>query len=380
MTLLDETTVHLAAVLSGERPWGTPTPEEAAALIEAARYHGLGPMLLRQVRQAGVDTGDPQWSPAVRQERNVAVHYELARLAQRSIDAALSKADVPTIWTKGFALCHTIYPEPILRSMGDLDFVVPYDQRREALSVLEGLGYRQVTPELFEGHQAEMHHYHLQGGPAGAVHIEPHYRWGDPTVMHMTEQESDWFWSKRREYTAGDVSFNSLSPEAHLALLALHALAHHGEEEFVLRRYLDMHLLLSTYPDLDWNELGGRATEFGWAALINRALETTSRLFATTIPPLDSVLPATPSTVRETAWLTERPTPDGKLRHALGHVSRMPLSLRLRWGLALVFPTPAYLKWRYDVKESWKVPFLYPWRWLLVAGEMLKTAAGRLRR
>lgn len=129
MNAQDEAATRLAAILSGYRPWGTPAPDEAAALIKSAGQHGLGPVLLWRLRGQGIPTSGLQWSALTDQERRVAARYELGVVAQREIDAALAAAGTPTIWIKGFALAHTVYPDPALRSMGDLDFMVPYDRR-----------------------------------------------------------------------------------------------------------------------------------------------------------------------------------------------------------------------------------------------------------
>lgn len=46
-------------------------------------------------------------------------------------------------------------------------------------------------------------------------------------------------------------------------------------------------------------------------------------------------------------------------------------------ALGLAFPSPAYMRWRYKLAHGWQVPFAYPYRWLDVAGEVLKTVRRR---
>jgi hypothetical protein len=47
---------------------------------------------------------------------------------------------------------------------------------------------------------------------------------------------------------------------------------------------------------------------------------------------------------------------------------------RIRLILALVAPTPAYMRWRYGLKSSWVLPAWYLFRWGGIFKDAVKTA------
>ncbi|MER3458636.1 MAG: hypothetical protein C4309_08450, partial [Chloroflexota bacterium] len=54
---------------------------------------------------------------------------------------ALEAASIPAIVLKGPALALTIYPDPALRVIGDLDLLVRREQVEQAMAALHSLGY-----------------------------------------------------------------------------------------------------------------------------------------------------------------------------------------------------------------------------------------------
>ena len=103
-------------------------------------------MLLWVVKESDIDvTLDPLWMPLVLSTREVVVYNMALEHAQSQVDAALTKACIPALWLKGFALARTVYPNATLRPMGDLDVLVPYEQRELALNVVNSLGYHLHT-------------------------------------------------------------------------------------------------------------------------------------------------------------------------------------------------------------------------------------------
>ena len=64
----------------------------------------------------------------------------------RDILAACDDAGIQTLVLKGAALSHTIYPEPGLRPMSDIDILVPKSDLWRAQSLLAGLGFDAPLP------------------------------------------------------------------------------------------------------------------------------------------------------------------------------------------------------------------------------------------
>src|SRR5687767_8686017 len=78
------------------------------AIIDLALAHGLGPMLLHRVREAGHSTVDPCWSPLIAAAREAAARAILFDAAHQQIAAALALAGIPVLWLKGIALAGTV--------------------------------------------------------------------------------------------------------------------------------------------------------------------------------------------------------------------------------------------------------------------------------
>ena len=109
-------------------------------VLKLADWHRVSPALFCHLRgAAGVP---PRVLEALEQAyfdnaaRNLFIGAE-----QRRILDALAAADVPTMLLKGAALVETVYDDPALREMLDLDILVPSEQMGTATFALAALGY-----------------------------------------------------------------------------------------------------------------------------------------------------------------------------------------------------------------------------------------------
>ncbi len=357
-------------------------------LIARALQHGLGPMLWWRLKTRAFDVAaHPAFAPLVEAAHHTAMGAALLDRAMRPIEAALRAADIPTLWLKGAALAHTVYPAPDLRPMGDLDVLVPFAQREQALSVVRGLGYDFYTADdhVFGGGRDPLvarllYHYHLRGGPGNRVLLEVHYRLLSNDDGLLTLPQHDWFWSQRRTLTLADgFQFDTLTPEAHLLYLCAHALLQHGGDSAYLLRFFDLHLLIErgvARDDLDWDGIVDRAVALGWTTVVARALYLAGGYFGTIYP--DRVM----ALLRERRPAHEDPTRVARLSGAGGRWQQIGERLRyLPWRDRLAFvvraalPPPAYMRQRYRIPSDRPV---WPWyvrRWAAQA----RSAAAMLR-
>jgi hypothetical protein len=117
--------------------------EGVAAQAEA---HGLAPLLYVHARSAGV-----QLPPAVKRKlQGLYLRHQHANRVRtdvlRDILSAYAAAGIPALVLKGAALSHTVYPEPGLRPMSDLDILVREADLWRAQSLLAGLGFDAPLP------------------------------------------------------------------------------------------------------------------------------------------------------------------------------------------------------------------------------------------
>lgn len=353
---------------------------DKAALVAAALDQGVGPMLLWALERQGVDTSDPNWEPLIAATRQVTIHYVLAASSQKQVNAALVQAGIPTIWFKGADLARTVYEKPSLRPMGDIDLLVPYDLRQSALAVVESLGYHCEEAELFEGAHELIHHYHLRGNVADAVRVELHFRLLGYSDRLLPLEQLDWFWQHTRPWTDGGVTYTVLQPEAHLLYLCAHAVLQHGEAEFRLLRYLDLHQLLTHSPMFDWQVVVDQAVVLSWTYAVERALSLTQYFFATPLPEdlLDTLRRRRPAH-ENVAVVTNRQVRGTRWEGIQAHFATMswPARARLAWRLAI--PPTAYMRWRYNLQADWQIPLAYLYRWADVASEIGKTMGRRIK-
>ncbi len=97
---------------------------------------------------------------------------ELLDAAQEMLAAASACAPEITL-LKGISLCQRHYPEPHLRTMGDIDLLVPEKTRPFLEATLRNLGYRQFS-EYSENFYATHHHSMPFFHPTRRIWVELH--------------------------------------------------------------------------------------------------------------------------------------------------------------------------------------------------------------
>jgi hypothetical protein len=368
----------LGALISGRLEPGSLAPDEARPLLQLSRRHGLGSMALWTARQAGVDTTVPPWSDLAASLPPPHVGYLLRTSSHNAVQTALDAAGIPSIWLKGFALAHTVYPRPTLRPMGDLDVLVPFDQRREALAVLQAAGYNEEGPEPFAGYHDLLHHYGLRGDVRDLVMLELHFRLVGPGDRLLSREGLAWFWEQTRVVGYRDRQFTALAPEAQLLYLCAHAILHHCEASLSLRQCLDLHLLATRTPGLDWSLVLERAVGLRWTYAVERALGRAQEVFATPLP--EGILAELAA-----RRLEGEPIAHARRRPATNHWETLMENARLlrgreRWQLLVgtAFPSVEYIRYNYQARAAWTLPWYYLRRWAFFAGEAFKTARRRL--
>jgi hypothetical protein len=383
----EPTLVALASLISHQRSPQSVSEDSWPDIVQLALRHGLGPMLLWTIRQWGIDTKlNSVWAPLIQTARQATIHDMLLENTQAQVEAALVKAAIPALWLKGFALARTIYPRSTLRPMGDLDVLVPYKQRELALKVCESIGYHlQIHPgRLFhEGEALDlkvMHHHYLRGGVADSVILELHFHLLGSAKSLLPLEKLNWFWTQTQNLTQDKTSLTILKPEAHLLYLIAHVILQHGEIQFRLIWYFDLHLLI-TSANLDWQFVIDQAVALRWTYAVERALTLTGRFFKTPVP--ESVF----------KQLRDRRPPEENLFHVIALQDEgirwekvmtilAALPVREKFGLAfrIVLPPPTFMRHRYNVSSNRLIWPYYFSRWFDQTREVGAWIWNRLKR
>jgi len=375
----------LGRILTGRVPLEEITKEDWAPIARAAIRHKLGPLLAWTLEQRGFQVPDAPVQQALQSNAKIAdFNFQLLLENQAVIGPALAQAGIPVIWLKGMALAQTVYPRPYLRPMDDIDLLVPYEQREAALQVLRSLDYRTPPQDSLSqkmgAPQDAPHHFHLLGGPGGSTNLELHYRLlVDDRLLQLGEM--DWFWQESEIHASagGSNAFRLLKPEAHLIYLAAHAILQHGEADFRLQRYYDLHLL-AQQPGLDWGVIIDRAQALGWIYALERALTLTREYFATPIPNQVFAEIQSRRQPEETALRAQRLQGAGyRWEGTLLGMEDRPLLERLRSLFWLAFPPFTYMRSRYNIPPGRAVLPYYFLRWSDAAREISSALLRRLR-
>ena len=354
-------------------------------LARLAISQGLGPLLLQRLQGPahGVPAAFSQdaLTLLIAERNQVAVHYMLAAHVQRKITRVFGGAQLPCIWLKGIALAQTVYAAPELRPMVDVDVLVPYDRREEALALAQSAGFDLETPLLFDGREGLKHHFYLESKAHSPVRLEVHYRLLGTMDRVLTVEDQGWFWHNVYVVQNSDGEMATLRPEAHLLYLCAHAMLQHGEYDLRLLRLYDLDRLVTMNTDFDWDFMIGGAVRMRWTYAVERALRLTEEYFGTPLPPQVLVeLAARRPTEERVEFVRRRQSQRTTTEAVVHNLIAMSWSDRIRSGLRIVAPPPQYMRWRYDVASDRDLPEAYLRRIRHMASDAYRSIGRKVRR
>jgi hypothetical protein len=348
-------------------------------LVSKAQAQGLAPLLYWVLSKSGKISSIPESSRNSLRlvysgtwMNNQKIFRELATLAQ-----AFQHAGIPLVVLKGACFALTIYPDIGLRPMGDLDLLVPDLKRPEVVRIAKSLGYGDAVPEASPGLNDLLNHeICLQKTGSPSITLEIHHSLvADRSFRYAVPV--DWFWEQVEPLDAsllkaGDLNLLMLAPTAQVLYAASHAMLQHGGRNAPLVWFYDLDRLIRLRTEqMDWDLLLAQAKLFEWGSALEAALSKTVACFGTPIPGhvLTGLSGVSDRNQKLVALKQIQPA-----THVLEERQKL-LSLngyaRFRLLLALIVPSPAYIRWRYRLKTSWALPAWYLFRW---AG-ILKDAA-----
>ncbi len=271
----------LARLLAGNSPG---VEIDWQGVLTLARRHAVLPLLYWEItrRQAA-----GLWDFSVPGELYEKLRRDFLAAAARAMVAerqlaqvlqALAEAGVSTLVVKGAAM-GAYYPDPALRSYGDLDVVVPHHQLEQAATALSRIGYRGSDQKQWR----LAHHFHLSPlhSEDGRLTVEIHWQLARPNQPWTLPMEE--LWARAIPWSVAGQPTLRLDAVDTVLYLSLHTLIHHLAR-LGLRPLCDLRQVIKDWGPLEWQALVRRAVEYRLARAVYLMLRLAEQILQVTVP------------------------------------------------------------------------------------------------
>jgi hypothetical protein len=339
--------------------------EEWELLAQLADWHGVAPLVLRQLQSLAPAPAIPASAAARLRDshqrtamRNMVRLRELARLLR-----GLSCRGIDVMVLKGAYLANGVYDDLALRDMKDVDVLVRRRDLANAYGVLLDLGNGAggiVDLEADVEVECARHHHLPPVTMPNAVPVEVHWNITPPNLPVAIDM--DGIWERAIDTRIAGARAMAMAPDDLLLHLSVHAALQH-RFRMRLRHLCDIAVTLTRFRDsIDWDRL---------AAVANAS--EASRFVYCTLRVAESVLgaPVPPSGVDR---LARRPTDEAIVpvvrEYFLAASLELPVAYRAaretqgfagKVGIVLktIVPPPARLRAMYGLAPRAHSVFLY---------------------
>jgi hypothetical protein len=282
-------------------------------------------------------------------------------LASMDTDPAL-----PAILLKGAALALTLYDDPAMRPMSDIDVLMAEGALQMAVGRLRADGYTERS--LSDGDAGYLHHFIFIDRATG-VRFELHRTL---PLLPESDEALAWFLGQTLRNELADVPFYTLTPEAQILHLASHAVLEHGGARGALAIWFyDIDQLIRRYgEEMDWELTLNQARELNWEAALQEAIRLARRFFDTPIPPPLADWMQLPQTGLSGYNILRQMTDESRSTSlTVFHILRgLSWQQRIRQIWHMSFPSRTYMQGRYP-DTPWLLA--YPYRWFDAARKLL---------
>jgi hypothetical protein len=277
------------------------------------------------------------------------------------VGAVLASTGAPLLLLKGAALAETLYPDPALRRIGDIDLAVPTEWVGPCREALLAQGYSPSRIEERPGSLlAHTNQEQFRPPESDEFSIELHWHILD-VPYYMQRVPMGWFWEHSEPLIISRQPYQVLSAEANVLYLSAHLALHHGFRG--LHSLLDLALLIIRQADrLDWGMVMDAAREFELVSALAGTLDHLAEAWPSL--PLDEprqrLYEITPTRIDARLYrllTSEARTPTLQFYAAL--VSTPGLGAKVRHVASSLLPQPAYMRKRYGFRANWQLPFWY---------------------
>ena len=357
------------------------SPRSWDPLLDEADAQGVTPLVYQTLKPYHNDMAPEVWHRLAKAHFDVAAINALFLEEWAAVVQCLAEHRIETLAIKGAALAGTLYGNVALRPMQDLDLLLHQAQVPEAHIALGHRGYVPVKEEHFPGAAAA---FESQVSLARRDSVttmtyvcELHWHLLDSPFYQRT-MPLDWFWDTAVPLQLEDTTTKTLGPEARLLHLCTHlALHHHGER---LLWYCDIDRLIRHHGgSLDWDELIARAETYRLVLSLRTVLAQTIEQFDAPVPDevTDRLAAMQPDPEEVAVFGFMVAPPHGVIERFLNDLSQLSgTRQRLQFILANIFPSPAYMRQRYQIENPWQLLPYYFYRLIKGALHGLRVLTG----
>jgi hypothetical protein len=237
-----------------------PDPEcDWELAVGLARRHGVSPFLCYLLRQHRDSVPAHLWQ-AMQSDYYAAVASHLLRERQlEQVLEALDRAGVPVVLLKGAALSLSVYPDPALRTMGDLDLWVLRSNLDGARVALNEIGYvaHSKANRPLPLQDTYLGETQMLSDEPGMRLVELHWNvFPGEWLRHTGRIDEEPLW-ERRVPLDGTTS-DQLAPEDAVFHTCLHYAISHQMSGLGLRPFIDLELIQKRYQ-INWDSVMQRA-------------------------------------------------------------------------------------------------------------------------
>jgi len=257
---------------------------EWQSLVALARVQGVLPILYYRLKEKKMRDIVPAeiWPQITRKYRRTTLRNMKLLRELHCIIKALDEAGIPVVALKGAYLSSIVYPDVGLRSMSDLDLLIPIGDILQAAAIVEAQGYQ--FPREVNSHDVEfLHLHHLpQMVKKGGLRVEIHGRLTKPDELWDCDPQT--WWQEAQTAKINGLTVKVLSPVDLVLHLCIH-ISYHHRFSIGLKHYYDLVVLLQFMgADLDWDKLIKRAHLHGWGEGVLMVFKVAQFLFNLALP------------------------------------------------------------------------------------------------
>ena len=216
-------------------------PDEVLAALDEAKKQSVSCLAFESARELA-DIGEKAVNFYGYYKKNMLVHWYHSILHD-----IMTKADIPYTVLKGAASAH-YYPQPQLRMMGDVDFLVSPEDLERGKKALEAEGFvrMDMNHDCHEVYKKEEMHFEMHFEPAGIPYGEKgEYIRG---IMKGAVESARCVKTENGEYMCP-------SPFYHGLIMLLHMQHHMLAEGIGLRHLCDWAVFIDKFSDEEYREI-----------------------------------------------------------------------------------------------------------------------------